>query len=113
MFAMNLGKLNINEAELKAFIYQQINDMQPYIGDGTIAIKMAYTDAGRFIVKVISENDAGAIEAESVGEDLFNAISQAKVAFIKHMSSIEPALSIGDIEPSVIVTTEIEKKTIH
>lgn len=97
MFAMNLDKLNINEAELKAYIYQQLNDMQPYVGDSPVAIKMAYTTDGQFIVKMHTSHDIGDVEAESSGEDIFNAISKAKFALIRSVTTLDNAI---DQEPA-------------
>lgn len=114
MFAMNLGKLNINEAELKAYIYQQLNDIQPYIGDAPVAIKMAYTENGEYIVKMQYVHDGGEIEAESSGGDIFNAISKAKTAFIRTLNSLETAFEMEEHDNHrATVTSHVEKKTIH
>lgn len=114
MFTMNLGKLNINEAELKAYIYQQLHDIQPYIGDESIAIKMAYSEDDGFIVKMQYNFEGANIEAESSAEDIFNAISRAKDAFIRNLHSLDQALSAEDHESTArAVTSYIEKKTVH
>lgn len=111
MFALNLGQLNINEAELKAYIYQQLNDIQPYIGNATVAIKMAYTEEDQFIVKMIFNHHAGAIEAESSEPDIFNAISKAKTTLIKNMHSLNRALE--DEGADAPISNHEEKKIIH
>lgn len=115
MFSMNLGKLNINEAELKAYIYQQLNDIQPYIDDDEpIAIKMAYSEDDGFIVKMQYHFDGENIEAESTGEDIYNAISRAKAAFIKSLHSLDQALALEEAENTMpAVTSHVEKKTVH
>ncbi len=114
MFAMNLGKLNINEAELKAYIYQQLNDIQPYIGDDPVAIKMALTESGEFVVKMQYQHDGGEVATETTGEDIFSAISKAKTAFIRSLASLENAFEMEhEDDYRASVTTHVEKKTIH
>ena len=89
MFAVNLGKLNINEAELKAYIYQQLNDIQPYVGEAPIAIKMTYTDDEEFLVKIMADHEVGEIEAQGSHTDVYSAIQQAKTALIRSFSAID------------------------
>ncbi|MCB9072815.1 MAG: hypothetical protein H6623_04270 [Bdellovibrionaceae bacterium] len=113
MFAMNLDKLNINEAELKAYIYQQLNDMEPYVGGVPVTIKMAYTKDGEFIVKMHASHDVGDIEAESSGTDIFRAISEAKHALIRSVTSLDNALSEDWSEESPFEPVPPEKRTLH
>lgn len=115
MFSINLSKLNINEAELKAYIYQQLNDIQPYIDDEEpIAIKMAYSEDDGFIVKMQYHFDGSNIEAESTGGDIYSAISGAKEAFIKTLHSLDQTLAMEEAENTMpAVTSHIEKKTVH
>lgn len=114
MFAMNLGKLNINEAELKAYIYQQLNDIQPYIGDEPVAIKMALTENGEFVVKMQYQHDGGEIATETTGEDIFSAISSAKTAFIRSITSLDNAFEMEEQEEyRASVSSHMEKKTVH
>ncbi|MCC6136988.1 MAG: hypothetical protein IT287_00010 [Bdellovibrionaceae bacterium] len=113
MFAMNLNKLNINEAELKAYILQQLNDMEPYIGDEPVAIKMAYTEDDEYIVKMIFRHEGGDIQAEGSGSDIFNAISKTKEAFIRTITSFENAYESDEFDSRPAVTSHVEKKTVH
>lgn len=114
MFAVNLATLNINEAELKAFIYQQLNDIQPYIGEDEVAIRMALTETGEFVVKMQYQHDAGEIAAETTGADIFNAISQAKTAFIRSITSLANVSDMDEQEEHHSpVSSHIEKKTVH
>lgn len=114
MFAMNLGKLNINEAELKAYIYQQLNDIQPYIGEEPVAIKMALTENGEFVVKMQYQHDSGEIATETTAEDIFNAISRAKEAFIRSITSLDSVIELEEQdEYRSNITTHMEKKTVH
>lgn len=113
MFALNLGQLNINEAELKAYIYQQLNDMHPYVGDSPISIKMAYTADEKFVVKMVFDHEAGAIEAQSTGNDIFNAISNAKSALIRSVHSLDSAMEPEDLETLPNSAHGLEKKTLH
>lgn len=113
MFAMNLDKLNINEAELKAYILQQLNDMEPYIGDEPVAIKMAYTEDDEYVVKMIFRHEGGNIAAESTAKDIFNAISRAKESFIRTITSFENAYESDDFDNRPAVTSHVEKKTVH
>ena len=89
MFSMNLGKLNVNEAELKAYIYQQLNAIQPYVGEAPVAIKMTYTPDKEFFVKILANHEVGDIEAQGSHEDVYLAISQARDALIKSFSTLD------------------------
>jgi len=89
MFAMNLGNLNVNEAELKAYIYQQLNDIQPYVGEAPVAIKMTYTADKEFLVKILANHEVGDIEAQGSNSDVYSAISEAKDALIKSFSALD------------------------
>ncbi len=89
MFAMNLNKLNVNEAELKAFIYQQLNDIQPFVGDCEVGIKMTYTPDNQFLVRMQASHEAGDVEAEGANENVFTALSTAKHALIRTFSTLD------------------------
>lgn len=117
MFTMNLGKLNVNEAELKAYIYQQLNDIQPYVGEAPVAIKMSYTPDKAFLVKIQATHEIGEIEAQGTHEDVYSALSEAKNALIKSFSAIDDAIdaeegeSQRDIELQTLLTNT--KKYLH
>lgn len=87
MFSMNLSKLKVNEGELKAFIYQQLHDLEPYVGEGSVSIKMSYTKDEQFAVKILASHEVGSIEAEGTNKDVFTALSSAKDAMIKFLIS--------------------------
>ncbi len=89
MFAMNLNKLNVNEAELKAFIYQQLNDIQPFVGDCEVGIKMTYTPDQQFLVRMQASHEAGDVEVEGTNENVFTALTQAKHALIRTFSTLD------------------------
>lgn len=89
MFAMNLNKLNVNEAELKAFIYQQLNEIQPFVGESEVGIRMTYTDDNQFLVRMQASHEAGDVEVEGSHEDVYSALSQAKQALIRTFSSLD------------------------
>lgn len=114
MFTLNLGQLNINEAELKAYIYQQLNEIEPYIGNASVAIKMAYAeDEDQFMVKMIFDHEAGSVEAESVGSDIFSTLSHAKSTLIKNVHSLDRAVELDHQEAEPLVSSHVEKKTVH
>jgi ribosome-associated translation inhibitor RaiA len=89
MFNMNLNKLNVNEAELKAFIYQQLNEIQPFVGDCDVGIKMIYTPDNQFLVRMQASHEGGDVEVEGTNEDVYSALSQAKHALIRTFSSLD------------------------
>jgi ribosome-associated translation inhibitor RaiA len=89
MFAMNLNKLNVNEAELKAFIYQQLNDIQPFVGESEVGIKMTYTPDNQFLVRMQASHEAGDVEVEGAHEDVYAALSKAKHALIRTFASLD------------------------
>ena len=91
MFAMNLNKLNVNEAELKAFIYQQLNDIQPFVGDCEVGIKMTYTPEQLFLVRMQASHEAGDVEVEGTNENVFTALTEAKHALIRTFSTLDTA----------------------
>ena len=114
MFTLNLGQLDINEADLKAYIYQQLNDIEPYIGSASVAIKMAYTeDDEQFVVQMVFDHEAGSIEAECVGSDIFSALSKAKATLIQNVHSLDRTLELHQQDTEPPVTSHVEKKTVH
>ena len=96
MFAMNLNKLNVNEAELKAFIYQQLNDIQPFVGDCEVGIKMTYTPEHLFLVRMQASHEAGDVEVEGTNENVFTALSEAKHALIRTFSTLDTTAEAED-----------------
>jgi hypothetical protein len=99
MFAMNLNKLNVNEAELKAFIYQQLNDIQPFVGDCEVGIKMTYTPDELFLVRMQATHEAGDVEVEGTNENVYTALSQAKHALIRTFTTLDTSeMEDGDEE---------------
>lgn len=117
MFAMNLDKLKVNEAELKAYIYQQLNDLQPYVGEIPVAIKMMYAN-DKFVVKILASHEAGEIEAQGLDENVFSAISSAKYALIKSLSAIDEVLTEDDephrdMQIQSILTNVTGKNHLH
>lgn len=93
MFSLNLDKLNVNEAELKAYIYQQLNDIEAFLGPQPISIKM--TSSGKdFIAKMSVSHELGEINAEGTGDTVYAALSKAKEAVIQVLAemndSVEP-----------------------
>lgn len=117
MFSMNLGQLDVNEAELKAYIYQQLNDIQPYVGEAAVAIKMSYTSDKEFFVKMSAAHEVGDIEAQGSHEDVYLAISQAKAALIRNLSAVEDEIEAEegtghrDVEIQTILANQ--KNYIH
>jgi len=98
MFSMNLGKLNVNEAELKAYIYQQLNDIQPYVGEAPVAIKMTYTNDNEFFVKIMANHEVGDIEAQGMNADVYSAIQEAKTALIRSFSALDDEVESEETE---------------
>jgi ribosome-associated translation inhibitor RaiA len=89
MFNMNLNKLNVNEAELKAFIYQQLNEIQPFVGECDVGIKMTYTPDNQFLVRMQASHEDGNVEVEGSHADVYSALSQAKHALIRTFSTLD------------------------
>lgn len=87
MFSMNLNKLKVNEAELKAYIYQQLADIEPYVGGNTVSIKMSYNKEEQFEVKINAVHDIGEIEVLGVDDDVYSALSNAKYELLKNLHS--------------------------
>ncbi len=114
MFALNLNKLNVNEAELKAFIYQQLNDIQPFVGDCEVGIKMTYTPEQQFLVRMQASNEAGDVEVEGTNENVYTALSQAKHALIRTFSTLDTteAEEIEEIERDSEIEQMLSKKDV-
>ena len=112
MFAMNLNKLNVNEAELKAFIYQQLNDIQPFVGEAEVGIKMTYSD-NQFLVRMQATADSGSVEVEGTNENVYSALSQAKHALIRTFTSLESEEEDGaEKERDIEIQTALTKKDV-
>lgn len=89
MFSVNLSKLQVNEAELKAYIYQQLEAIQPYAGEAGLSIKMSYDENKHFQVKILASHEVGDIEAEGSHENVYSALSNAKDALIRSLINLE------------------------
>lgn len=112
MFAMNLNKLNVNEAELKAFIYQQLNDIQPFVGEAEVGIKMTYTPENQFLVRIQASHDDGDVEVEGTHADVYSALSQAKHALIRTFSSLDNQTEEIDEERDQEIESVLTKKEV-
>lgn len=108
MFAVNLDKLNVSEAELKAYIYQQLHDIESHLGEIPIGIKM--TSSGNdFVVKMSASLEMGDIEAQGTGEDIFGALSKAKEALVHCIAEMNDSME-PDVRDDKINTILTQKK---
>jgi ribosome-associated translation inhibitor RaiA len=89
MFSVNLNKLKVNEAELKAYIYQQLNAIQPYVGESPVSIKMSYNDDKQFEVKILASPEMGDVEVVGTHEDVYSALANAKDALIQSLRHVD------------------------
>lgn len=88
MIAINLDKLNVNEAELKAFIHQKVDEIQQFADGVPVAMKMTTTKDGQFSVKIVASHDIGDIQAEGVSDSIFEAITKAKEVIMSYFTEI-------------------------
>ncbi len=106
----SLNALNLIETDLevKAFIYQQINDLTPYLtADSTVMViardpDEAYKDDThvifddesknepfKFRIAIILKESESSLEAEGFGDDIYDAIRYAKEALSVRLSEIQ------------------------
>ena len=100
MFSMNLNKLKVNEAELKAYIYQQLADIEPFVGGHPVSIKMSYNEEDMFEVKINASNEAGEIEVLGVDNDVYSALSNAKYELLKNLHTFNVVDDEDSDEPA-------------
>ena len=112
MFAMNLNKLNVNEAELKAFIYQQLNEIQPFVGEAEVGIKMTYTPDNQFLVRMQATNQDGSVEVEGTHENVYTALSTAKHALIRTFSTLDAEEDESDEQREAEIQSMTTKKEV-
>lgn len=112
MFAVNLDKLNVSEAELKAYIYQQLNDIESHLGEIPIAVKMTSSGA-EYIAKMSVSHEMGDVESEGRSDNIFDALSKAKEALVHCIAdmvdSAEPEVRDNKIR-SILST---KKEPVH
>jgi ribosome-associated translation inhibitor RaiA len=98
MFSVNLESLKVNEAELKAYIYQQLNAIQPWVGESPVSIKMAYNEDKLFEVTILASPEMGEVEVIGTHEDVYSALANAKDALIESLRTVN--LVDDDDEPA-------------
>lgn len=112
MFAVNLDKLNVSEAELKAYIYQQLNDIESYWGELPIEIKMT-SSGDEYIVKMSVSHELGHIESQGQSESIFDALSKAKEALVHCMADLQDSIEPEARDEQIQSILSNKKEPVH
>jgi len=94
--------------DVKSYIYQQINDLNPYVTEETTIMVMArdpyeaYKDENHLLsaeadseekfpyrIAIVLKEDDGTLEAEGFGFDIYDAIRYAKEAMLHRLSELQ------------------------
>lgn len=84
-----------NNPDVKAYIYQQVLDFNPYVTPETVVAVVAreskkYPDKHRIAI-ILTEDDAR-LEAEAIHDDIFKAIELAKLKLIAKLAEIQDSV---------------------
>lgn len=91
MKTLNLESLNVNEAELKAFIHQKVSEIQAFSEGASVVIQMQQNDSESYAVNIRASHELGDVQAEGHGENIFEALGHAKdlvVAYFSELSNV-------------------------
>lgn len=109
------GTFHEMDPELKAYIYQHLMDMQPYLlanAQVAVLVTRAEDDESHLVTLVATLNE-GRMEAEGQHEDIYEAFNKAKVTMIHQLAEIQNSM-IDPAEREVEVRAALDGTyTLH
>jgi ribosome-associated translation inhibitor RaiA len=120
------------DRELKAYIYQQLVELQPYlIADSQMAVTVQQIVPGKeeqpvaapenddtpqpgdYLVKLVTTIEDGKLTAEGIGDDVYDAFCAAKGAMVEQLSQLQNALMDPSEREEEIQSYLDGSRTIH
>ena len=82
------------DLELKAFIYQQAQEMEPYAKQlGSLVVFVEYTNKHKYKATFVLNSEEMNLKFEAVNKDPFEAVRRARLATQEQLNQIINALS--------------------
>ena len=99
------------ELELKAFIYQQAQEMESYAKQlGSLVVYVEYTNKNKYKATFVLNSEDMNLKFEAVNKDPYEAIRRARLATQEQLNHIINALG----EDGMLVTEfKIPKELLH
>lgn len=108
----NVTPTPAQELELKAFIYQQAQEMEAYAKQlGSLVVYVEYTSKNKYKATFVLNSEDINLKFEAVNKDPYEAIRRARLATQEQLNQIINALD----EDGMLVHTEfkIPKEMLH
>ncbi len=81
------------ELELKAFIYQQAQEMEPYAKQlGSLVVFVEYTDKQKYKATFVLDSEEMKLKFEAINKDPYEAIRRARVVTQEQLNQVLNAL---------------------
>jgi ribosomal subunit interface protein len=111
---MNYTNLQNVNAEIRAYIYQQLADIEQLLPEGSeISIFINDNDKKKIETNIKIETPFGEIHAFEESPDIFESLSQAKENLVKQLSEIHRATGEQDPETDQLIQAIVDKRLIH
>ncbi len=118
----SIGTSHEMDPELKAYIYQHLMDIQPYLlANAQVAVLVTRADdesqiendGQDYLVTLVATLNEGRMEAEGQHEDIYEAFNKAKVTMIHQLAEIQNSM-IDPAEREVEVRAALDGTyTLH
>lgn len=113
----NSNNLQGLQNDVKAYIYQQINEFTPYFlpdSNVAVAVKKKESKSGtkNFVVTMVLTGGGTYVEAAGNDEDLFAATRKAKEDLLKHLESIHKRL-VSEHDRDSLIQAIVESQSLH
>lgn len=101
-----------HELELKAFIYQQAQEMEPYAKQlGSLVVYVEYTDKQKYKATFVLDSEDMKLKFEAINKDPYEAVRRARVVTQEQLNQVINALDdAGALSAGTVV---IPKEMLH
>ena len=100
------------ELELKAFIYQQAQEMEPYAKQlGSLVVYVEYTDKQKYKATFVLDSEEMKLKFEAINKDPYEAVRRARLVTQEQLNQVINALD--DAGALTATTTIVPKELLH
>lgn len=100
------------ELELKAFIYQQAQEMEPYAKQlGSLVVYVEYTDKQKYKATFVLDSEEMKLKFEATNQDPYEAVRSARLVTQEQLNQVINALD--DAGALAATSTIIPKDLLH
>lgn len=110
---MNYTNLQSVNPEIRAYIYQQLADLETFLPDSS-AVSIYIDDKNRsFSTTIKIDTPFGEIQALEKSDDVYASLAQAKDNIVKQLGEIHRAANESSPEFDDMVNAIINKRNLH